>query len=236
MRLGDGEAALVEGAADDRALDVGGGLARPAPRGRRGRRRRRRRSPAASVAAAIRLSSSIAGPSIVPSTSIAVQRKRVDPALAQLGDRVGRVDVAGLGPARQRRPCRRGRRPRRRRARRGAASVCVEELRVAQRRGADHDPLGARVEHRVRPSRRRAGRRRPGSGTSTAAAIRAHGVEVLAARPPWRRRGRPRAGTRRLRRPSAARRRPGRRRRRSRARSRPAAAAPPGRRGCRSPG
>ena len=101
--LGDGEAALVEGAADDRALEVGERRARPsASRSLERRRCRRRRSPAASVAAAIRLSSSSAGPSIVPSTSIAVQRKRATPRSLSSATASATSLLGRLGPARQR--------------------------------------------------------------------------------------------------------------------------------------
>ena len=104
IAFGDGEAALVEGPADDRALDVGGGLARQQLRGRRGSRPRPRRSPAPRSPRRSASSSSSAGPSIVPSTSIAVQRKRATPRSLSSATASTTPLLAGLGPARQRDP------------------------------------------------------------------------------------------------------------------------------------
>ncbi len=169
--LGDREAALVEGPADDRALDVGGGVAGE------GSRSARLPTPPeaitwASVAAAIavqlvdrralhrsvdldrgaeeaarrRARSSSATASATSPSLVSVQ-----PASATLPSRASTETTT-------RSPC--------------ASRASVEELGVAQGRGADHDPLGAGLEHRRRPTA--ASRRPPPTwiGHSTAAAIR----------------------------------------------------------------
>ena len=223
--LGDGEAPLVEGAADDRALDVRRRLARrglevgevaDAARGDQLR---------AAVAAAIRVELARApGPPSSRRPRSSVQRNRRTPRSPSSATASADVDVAGSrsSPAS---------------ADLAAAGVDrdhhplavrlqhrVEELRVAQRRGADHDPLGAGVEHRGDrvgvaqaaadldraldrggdPPHRLEVARLPRLG-----AVEVDDVQELG----------PFAG------PARARRRPGRRRRPSRARSRPAAAA-----------
>ena len=117
--LGDREAALVEGAADDRALEVGAAPRARAPRGRRACRRRRRRSPGRWS----RRRSAPARRAPAPPSSRRPRsrcrgsgRRRARRARRRPRRRHGRSPRSSP-PAR---PCRRGRRPRRRRARRVA--------------------------------------------------------------------------------------------------------------------
>src|SRR5215218_1366028 len=184
------------------------------------------------VAAAISFSWSTAGPSIVPSTSIAVQRKRSTPRSVRSATAPGAsTSLVSVQPERETLPPRVSTETttaapwlataasRNSGSRRAAVPITTRAAPAAMTAATEsrsRSPPPTWIGHR--PRRRSGGSRRG-----------------CAARPPWRHRDRRRGGTPPLRRPSASRRRPGRRRRPSPARSRPAAGEPPGRRGCRSP-
>ena len=163
---------LVEGPADDHAVDVGRRLgAQPLEVGER-RRPRPSRSPRRRSPPPPRRAARSPGPAIVPSTSIGVKRKRSTPAQVRLGDRRRRAStrVVSVQPASETLPSRAStettiRSP-------CAFSIAGEELRVAHRRGADHHPFGPRPQHVGDARRRRAVPPPTWIGQRTAAAIR----------------------------------------------------------------
>ena len=220
LGLGDGEALLVQGPADDHAARGSPGAA--AARRRRSSRSRPRPSRSARAASrrghrAERLQP---GPSIVPSDLDRREEEAADAAVAELAP----------PPRRRRAPLLRSSRasatsPPRASTETTTRSPCSASSRPGTPgragRGADHDPLGAGAKRSATDA---ASRRPPPTwiGQLTAAAILRTRVEVAAAARSARRRGRRRAGTRR--RPPAQRARgvdAGRRRSASRGRSRP---------------